>query len=178
VLILVALAVVVATVPLTGGRITRLATRRFRGVALLVASFVLQLLVVSVLPGSLHTLSAVLHVASYALAAAFLAVNRWVVGLVVIAIGGALNAVAIAANGGEMPASRSAVASAGLRLSRAHFDNSGLVAHPRFGILGDVFAVPRWLPAHNVFSVGDVVILLGVGYLVHRECRAPSGAPE
>ena len=63
------------------------------------------------------------------------------------------------------------MSSAGLRLSGDHFDNSALVAHPRLGYLGDVFAVPRWLPTHNVFSVGDVLILVGVGYLLHRECR-------
>ncbi len=36
--------------------------------------------------------------------------------------------------------------------------------------LGDVFATPASLPLHNVFSIGDVILLVGVFVLVHVAC--------
>jgi len=56
-------------------------------------------------------------------------------------------------------------------LVEAAFLNSGTVAHPVLGFLGDVFAWPVRLPFANVFSVGDVLIVLGAGYGAHRITR-------
>lgn len=36
--------------------------------------------------------------------------------------------------------------------------------------LGDVLWVPAGLPLANVFSLGDVLIVAGLGWLVHRTC--------
>ncbi len=36
--------------------------------------------------------------------------------------------------------------------------------------LGDVFATPTSLPLHNVFSIGDAILLFGVIVLVHAAC--------
>jgi MFS family permease len=55
------------------------------------------------------------------------------------------------------------------------------VASARLPFLGDVFAVPRPLPFHNVFSVGDVCIAIGAAVIVHRACRSrlvPSGTGQ
>jgi hypothetical protein len=90
--------------------------------------------------------------------------------VVVISAGGLLNLIAIAANGGVMPASESAMRRAGL-LSGTDFTNSGVVEHARVAWLGDVFSIPASWPLSNVFSVGDVVVVLGIGYLAHRWCR-------
>jgi hypothetical protein len=48
--------------------------------------------------------------------------------------------------------------------------NSGVVEHPKLAFLGDVFAVPAQFPLANVFSVGDVLIILGVGMASWRIC--------
>ncbi|HVN60178.1 MAG TPA: MFS transporter, partial [Gaiellaceae bacterium] len=74
------------------------------------------------------------------------------------------NALAIAANGGEMPVSRSALAAAGL----GSVGGSNISAQAgRLRFLGDVFAVPHELPLANVFSVGDILIALGmIGFVV------------
>jgi hypothetical protein len=37
---------------------------------------------------------------------------------------------------------------------------------PHLQFLGDVFATPRWLPGRDVFSVGDVAIVLRFALLV------------
>ncbi|MBK5250797.1 MAG: DUF5317 family protein, partial [Actinomycetales bacterium] len=42
------------------------------------------------------------------------------------------------------------------------FTNSAVVDHPVLPWLGDVFAWPDPLPLANVFSVGDVLIAVGV----------------
>jgi uncharacterized protein DUF5317 len=87
-----------------------------------------------------------------------------------IGLGGLCNFVAIAANSGTMPASRSALQTAGLAHGHSVFANSAAVAHPHLGFLGDVFAIPASWPVHNVFSVGDVLIAVGAFILLHRVC--------
>ena len=76
----------------------------------------------------------------------------------------------IALNGGTLPASASALKSAGLELDPAEFLNSGVLADPRLPWLGDVFAIPAGWPLANVFSIGDVLILCGVAWGTHRIC--------
>src|SRR4029079_18725334 len=79
----------------------------------------------------------------------------------VVAIGAASNLAAIVANGGYMPASTGALAALGTTIN-AGYSNSAVVPSPALGALTDVFAMPRWLPFANVFSLGDVLISLGV----------------
>jgi hypothetical protein len=104
--------------------------------------------------------------------------NRRVPGLVVLGAGGALNLLAIAANHGVMPASPAALRAAGVAPAPGEFTNSGALAHPHLLPLGDVFATPAGMPLHNVFSVGDVLILLGVLALLHRASRQAAAAPR
>src|SRR5206468_329874 len=83
-----------------------------------------------------------------------------------LCLGGALNLVAITANRGAMPASPTAEAAAGL--TGTDPANSAVLAHPHLAFLGDVFAIPASWPLHNVFSVGDVVLVVGTALLIHR----------
>ena len=52
------------------------------------------------------------------------------------------------------------------------FVNSGAMANPHLLFLGDVFATPASLPLYNVYSVGDITIVLGVLVLLHGVCRS------
>jgi uncharacterized protein DUF5317 len=167
-----ALLFVLCTVPLMGGRIGALADVHFEAVWALPAGLGLQILIVYVLPEAPGELLNAAHVASYVLALIFVVANRRVPGLLVIAAGGALNFVAIAANGGVMPASRSALAAAGLADTPGQFASSAGVEHPMLGFLGDVFYVPASWPVHNVFSVGDVLIVAGAAIALHVICRS------
>ena len=45
-----------------------------------------------------------------------------------------------------------------------------MLENPKLLFLGDVFATPASLPLHNVFSIGDGILLLGVAVLVHVAC--------
>lgn len=159
----------VATVPLSGGEIGRLADHSFKAPWLLVAALGIQ---TAMLTGIFGPQGAAAHIASYALCFGFLLANHTLPGLWVVALGGAVNLVAIAANHGVMPATHSAMAAAGKLAQTSEFVNSAVVAHPKLLFLGDVFAVPQPLFLANVFSAGDVLIVIGAGMLLHQICRA------
>lgn len=101
------------------------------------------------------------HSLTYLAALAFLWLNRRVPGALVVGAGAASNGLTIALNGGVLPADPDAVAATG-RVESDEFANSAVVADPVLPWLGDVFAWPAPLPLANTFSVGDVLILLGV----------------
>jgi hypothetical protein len=167
----------VAAVPVFGGRLSALGDVRLRAGGLALLALALQVLVISVVPDRLDGLHVPVHLATYVLAGGVAWANRGLPGVRLIALGGLLNAAAIVANGGVMPATPGALAAAGLATGApGAFANSDAVADPQLAVLGDVFAVPAVLPLANVFSVGDVLIVLGVAWAVHRLCGSGSGA--
>jgi hypothetical protein len=101
-------------------------------------------------------------VSTFAVAAA-VAANYRIPGMAIVALGAFSNLAAIVANGGYMPTTAEAMAATGYT-ERTVYSNSALLADPKLPWLTDIFAMPRWLPAHNVFSIGDV--LIGVGVVV------------
>src|SRR5579884_3287813 len=127
-LVIIAFALV-ASVPLAGGRLTRLVDIRLRGAWAVLVSVAIQVGITTVAPGGSHLVHVVLHLLSYALAGWFLVVNRHVRGLPFVGLGAGLNLLAISVNGGVMPASAAALRAAGL-IARSGFNNSALVAHP------------------------------------------------
>jgi Family of unknown function (DUF5317) len=52
------------------------------------------------------------------------------------------------------------------------FHNSTALADPRLAFLGDIFFIPASWPLSNVFSVGDVLIALGIVWALHRICQS------
>ena len=160
------LALCLVTVPLAGGRLVRLADLRPRRPWAVFAALGLQAVFIAVdlPPGG--WLGPTLHLASYGLAAVFVVSNRRVPGLALLALGAAMNVAAIAANGGVMPASARALRAAGLGAT-GEYENSAALDHPRLAFLGDVSAWPEPWPLANVFSPGDVLVVLGAGVAVH-----------
>ena len=174
-LLLGLLVLCVATVPLAGGRLGRLSEIGFRRKWAGLAALALQFSIMKLFPEGSHGLHAGLHLASYGLIFCFLAANLHVPGLWLIAIGGACNALAIAANGGVMPAHPAALATAGITQAPGEFVNSAAVEDPRLWFLGDVFALPAGWPLANVFSIGDLILVLGAAVLLHRQSRSRIG---
>ncbi len=167
-ILLVALALVTVSVPMTGGRLTWLARMPFRRLELVVVATFIQILVVNVASTVLPAaVSSALHLASYGFVVAFLVANRHIVGLWIVGVGGALNLIAIAANGGVMPARPGALAAAGRAAAVEGFTNSTAVADARLWFLGDIFAWPEPMPLANVFSIGDVALVIGAGVILH-----------
>jgi hypothetical protein len=169
-LVITALALV-ASVPLAGGRLSRLADVRPRAVWAVLLAALLQVGITDIVPGGSHFLHATIHVLSYVLDAYFVFANRRLKGVPVVALGAALNLLAITTNGGVMPASASALRISGIA-SRPGFDNSAALAHPHLGFLGDVIPVPGPWPIGNVLSVGDLIIFLGALIVLHAACES------
>ena len=168
-ILLAAFAISVILVPAGGGRLQRLADISLRHGWTLPAALVLQLVATTIIPGAGEGLLTAVHLLSYGLAAVFLFSNLRIPGLWLLTVGTGLNVIAIVANGGVMPARAGAMEAAGISMpAPGEFANSQTLAHPRFSFLGDVFAWPRPLPLHNVFSVGDVLIVAGAAIAIHR----------
>jgi hypothetical protein len=177
-MILIAAALVcVASVPLTGGKLGRLIELRLRWGGAAVGALALQVVITTLAPEGATGLHELLHVASYALAAACIVANWRITGLPVLALGAASNCVAIIANAGVMPASVGAMRVAGLAVED-HFANSAPVAHPRLLALGDVIPVPGPWPLGNVVSVGDILIIAGLLVILHRASRPSDARPR
>jgi hypothetical protein len=159
-LVLVACVIAVASPLLAGRWPAGLVLHRWRWSWLIWASVLIQLAIITV--ASSWSVAPVLHVITYAAAIAFLWRNRAVPGALIVGLGALLNGVTIALNGGVLPARAGAVAAAGLDHGD-QFANSAVLDDPVLPWLGDVFAWPEPLPLANTFSVGDVVLVIGVG---------------
>jgi hypothetical protein len=160
------------SVPLARGRLSALAELELRRPWLVLAAIGIQVAIISVVPGPVESagLGEPLHIVSYCLLAAFAWANRRVAGVPVIALGGFCNVLAITVNGGVMPADPDALAAAGKTTEAGEFINSAAVQDPKLGFLGDIIATPASLPVSNVYSVGDILILLGAFVLLHVVC--------
>jgi hypothetical protein len=173
VIIVAAVALVALSVVLLGGSLARLSNLRFRVPATILGALLLQIVIISVIPRLLPSwLAQALHLVSYGLALVFLVANRRIPGLWLIGAGGMSNLIAIGANKGIMPASPVALAAAGRAVSKKGFQNSAALASAHLRFLGDIFSTPRNWPLANVFSVGDILLVLGAFLLLHRVCRS------
>ncbi|TML25327.1 MAG: MFS transporter [Actinobacteria bacterium] len=147
-----------------GGRPSRILDVPFRRPSLVVAALLLQVVLYSRLgahwPDATHS---TVHLASYVLLIVFAAANVRLRTFAPVLLGMVLNTVAIAANEGYMPVSPEAAHAAGID-SFAHSNVSQSANHLRF--LGDIFALPDRFPLGNVFSVGDILIGLGMAAFI------------
>lgn len=186
-ILLAAFLIVAATVPLTGGKLSRLGDVRLRWVGMVVLTLLAQVAVINVFPHALPVaVAGVVHALTYLPALAFAWVNRGIRGLPLIMLGGGLNAAAIIANNGVMPSTPWAAAAAGQTGSDG-FLNSAPAVDANLWFLGDIFAWPHPMPLANVFSIGDVLLLVGGLIVLQTVCRkgspsertdyASSGAP-
>ncbi|HEY0520494.1 MAG TPA: DUF5317 family protein [Ilumatobacteraceae bacterium] len=169
-IIVVACVAAILTVPLTGRSLAPLAKLELRRVWIVWLSIVVQF-VITVVPGVPNWVGQPLHLLTFVLSALFLFANRRLPGALLVGVGAASNLAAIAANGGTMPASPWAWRTAGFPVLTDHFENSNVVHGARLSWLGDVFAVPNGWPFANVFSVGDVVVVVAMGWFAHAWCR-------
>jgi hypothetical protein len=151
---------------LAGGRLRHLSERSFRWWSLLAAGLVAQLLS-GLLEGRLGL---GLLGASYALLAAFAALNVRLVGMWLVALGIGLNLLTIVVNGG-MPVRASAIVAAGIaqpdEVESLDFGTDGKrhLERPsdRLMLISDIIPVR---PLKQVFSFGDLMMSVGAGNVV------------
>jgi Family of unknown function (DUF5317) len=161
-----------------GGRASGLTELAFRWRWAVLAGIVTQVLLFSTaLNGAVGTLGPVIYVGSTALVLAAILANWRITGMPVIALGAVSNLTAIIANRGYMPADPGAMASLGQTITDA-YSNSAIVIDPALRPLTDIFALPAWLPFANVYSIGDVLIGIGVVIVVVAAMRGVSSPAD
>ena len=171
--VLYALVVGVLVGLLTGGRLERLDDLRLRWVPLALVGLGVQLvLFLGPVGDAVGALGPAIYLASTAAVLAFVLRNLRITGLPIVAAGAALNLLAIVANGGVMPTTAAAMTAAGLDPTEG-FSNSAIVAAPALAPLTDILALPAWLPLANVFSIGDLLIGIGVAVAIAAAMRRP-----
>jgi Family of unknown function (DUF5317) len=170
-LLVIAAVALVLSVPLAGGSLRRLADLDIRAAWTVLLSAAIQVGITSAIRGGSHEVHVLLHFASYGLVVWFLVANRQKFGMPLVALGAGLNMLAIAVNGGTMPASWFALRVSGIDTSGG-FENSGLVHHAHLAFLGDVIPVPGPWPIGNVLSIGDLLIYAGGFIVLHCACQS------
>jgi hypothetical protein len=162
----------------TGGHLGGLAEIRFRWAPLILVGFVSQIVLFSdPVAERVGSLGPLLYVVSTMLVGVAILRNWSLTGIPVVALGALSNLAAILANGGYMPASPDALAALG-KSAPTIYSNSAVVAQPALELLIDRFALPPWVPFANVFSIGDVVLAIGVAVVVvvaMRRTPQPAG---
>jgi hypothetical protein len=162
VFILYAIPVGIVAGLLLGGRLEALSTLRFRWAPLAIAGLLVQVILFALPTGdALASVGPAVYVGSTVAVLVALLVNLRLPGMAIVAAGAAANLAAIVANGGAMPVRAETLAAAGLD-PRDGFSNSVLTSAPALEPLTDVFAIPAGIPLANVFSIGDVLIALGI----------------
>lgn len=175
--ILYALAIGVVLGLLLGGRVAGLAELRIRWAWLAVAGLAAQVVLFTPLGGWIPE-GAVppAYIASTAAVLLVVLRNIRVPGFAVIALGAGLNLLAILANGGYMPADPDALATAGLEPGSGA-TNSVVTDNAVLYPLTDIFALPSFMPFANVFSIGDVIIGVGIVVAIVVAMRRRPGEP-
>ncbi|MCU0504328.1 MAG: DUF5317 domain-containing protein [Chloroflexi bacterium] len=155
----------------SGGRIGRLADLRIRWAWLAIAGLAVQvLLFLTPVGDALGPVAPWAYAGSTAAILAVILANLRVPGLAIVAVGAASNLLAIVANGGYMPVSPGALATLGWE-EPPGYSNSAAVGDPSLAPLTDIFAMPPWLPFANVFSIGDVLIAIGIAATIALAMR-------
>jgi hypothetical protein len=113
-----------------------------------------------------------LYVLSMLLLAAWVAANRHIPGMLLMAVGLLLNLAAITANGGYMPVMDEAIRIAGMNASYGidgrHNNLAEFVAGKvHLWPLTDIIPIPFF----SVFSIGDILLTLGVAICCYRTIR-------
>lgn len=161
-----------------GGRPAGLGSLRFRWSGVMLGGLLVQVVLFSdAVAERIGPLGPPIYVASTTLVLTAVLANRSIPGMAIVALGAVSNLAAIVANGGFMPASRSALVTLG-RSDPTTYSNSTTVDNPVLGPLTDIFAMPPWLPFANVFSVGDVLIVVGVVMTIVLAMRSTGNGAE
>jgi Family of unknown function (DUF5317) len=148
--------------PVFGGRLSALGELRLRALPLFYLGLGLQLIAFPFHMFPWRTpdrVGVILWLVSYGVFILACTFNVRLAGVPFVAAGMGLNLLAICSNGGHMPALPSALRAAGMHFTKSN--NSIMAPSPHFAWFVDRWAAPSWVPYGNVFSVGDVLIMVG-----------------
>ena len=187
-ILLLAMALSVLVALLRGGRFTHLAHVSFRYGWLAILAFSMQITVIyfpeQPMDGLWSWKTLIIPI-SYSFILLVCLLNIRIPGIPFIALGLALNILAMSVNGGFMPVTLEALQRAGLGHMALGAENGARIMASkdiilsreatRLWFLSDVLVLGSPMPLTTVFSVGDVLLMLGAFVLLQRTMR-PSTA--
>jgi hypothetical protein len=163
-----------------GGTPSGLGKLPLRGLLLLPPALLIQLLIFPVFTehAVISIGTAPLHTLSYLLLAVWIVANSRLLPILLLGVGAASNLIVVIANGGFMPASIAALQKAGLFYPAERLTQDGVFsnlipmsAHTQLNLLGDFLYLPKWIPLSSAFSIGDLIILLALIWLIVKGMR-------
>ncbi len=164
-----------------GGRPARLSELPLRWNALVLGSLAIQLLLFTglAIPATPVT---VLYLVSGGLGITWLLRNLRIPGIACVLAGGLSNFLAIALNGGRMPIdpkllaqTRDAAYVSALAAGRVTSNSILMDSHTRLPWLTDQILIPRPWPLPTVLSAGDILLAVGVIWLIAWGMQARAG---
>lgn len=173
---------VVAYALLRGGTLANFARLRVRRLSLILGSFAIRMLIdTPFMAGSLVSFWTVpLFLVSFGLLIWWVWENRHLPGGTLIGAGTIMNLAAVTANGGAMPVDPVAALYAGKPFDDAATASAAADVHRAFGeqvqlwLLTDIFPVPAGIPFAAVYSLGDIILTVGIAILCYRTLLAPA----
>jgi hypothetical protein len=169
-----------------GGQFAQFKTLNLQSVWLVLSAFMAQLVLIytPVVREASNELRLLVLAGSYLLLALFVWRNHRLPGMWLVAAGLGANALVILANGGYMPVTYAALVEAG----KAHLVSTSTpgalvfgskdmllpLAGTRFWFLSDILVVPPPFPLSGVMSVGDVLLAVGMFWLITRTLDEPA----
>ncbi|MGE5633354.1 MAG: DUF5317 domain-containing protein [Caulobacteraceae bacterium] len=115
-----------------------------------------------------------IHALSYILLFIGIYFNRTIFAFKIIFLGVFLNFLVIMANGGQMPVAADTMIRIGLTDNLLAIQNGKIVTHTIIGghtalsFLGDIFAFGKPYPRPKIFSIGDVIMAVGVFIYIQK----------
>ena len=168
---------------LRGGRVRNLSSLNLRYLWLVGVALCLQLAIFPLFSERpiLPYATTALHFLSYGLILLFLFLNHHVLPLIIIGTGSFLNLLVIIANGGYMASSHIALERAGAQGLADRLSIDGVYGNvvlmseaTRLNALGDVLYLPGTHPFAAAFSLGDLLLAVGLIWLIARGMRTPN----
>jgi Family of unknown function (DUF5317) len=164
-----------------GGRPGNLARLHLRWPGLVFVALAIQLVIFTSWSPVPPALVPILYILSDLIALVWLGRNIRIGGIPCVALGSVSNLAAILANGGRMPVdaallTRARGAATAAAVASGHSATNSVIAtgQTRLLWLTDRFLLSPPFPFPTVFSVGDLLIGVGVGWLIAAGMRRPN----
>lgn len=158
--------------------LAHLAQLKLRAGWLVLLAVLLQILILPLGSGSKPIVTwgmEFFHIGSYLFLLLFAVLNYREKALWLMALGMLANFIVITVNGGHMPASLDALRTAGRTATVKKLLTDGVSGNvilmsetTKLNFLGDIFWLPSWVPFANAFSIGDLLLGIGVIWLLAR----------
>ena len=181
--LLIAILVGFAAGFLLGGRPRHLVRLHLRWPVLIFVALVIQVAIFTSWLPVPQPLRPILYILSNVIALAWLGRNIRIQGVPCVALGAISNLAAIVANGGRMPVdgamlARARGAAAELAIAQGQSATNSVLSNgqTRLSWLTDRFLLAPPFPFPTVFSVGDLLIGLGVAWVIAAGMRATTSA--